>query len=75
MVLVPFAETKGTRLQGRNPAYNYSPTDPSMKSTFVKKNPNLDSRLKMSGMTVLSGSFPPFLSYRFQTPLEYPTLP
>ena len=51
MVLGPFAETKGTRLQGRNPANNSPPTDPSMKPTFVKEKPNLDSRLKMSGMT------------------------
>jgi len=47
----PFAEAKGPRLQGRNPASNNFPGDPSLKPIFVKEKANLDSRLKLSGMT------------------------
>jgi len=37
MVLGPFTETKGPRLQGRNPASNNFPRNPFIKLTFVKK--------------------------------------
>ena len=30
----PFAETKGPRLQGRNPAFNNSQTDPVIKTSL-----------------------------------------
>ena len=39
MVWGTCAETKGPRLQGRNPASNNSPRDPFSKPTFVKEKP------------------------------------